>query len=127
MRNYKMRGGNANTLPLEYFGGDSGRYSVSPPAPGQCAYGQVVPQSFGMQIQGANAVGPNLCVYPNSTPMQTGGARKYRKRRSSGQKKRSARRVTKRNSRKYKKSHGRRRVARKSRRGRKCSCPCEGM
>ena len=90
-----------------------------------CNY--VVVQLFGMQIQGANAVGPNLCVYPNSTPMQTGGARKYRKRRSSGKKKRSARRVTKRNSRKYKKSHGRRRVARKSRRGRKCSCPCEGV
>ena len=122
MRNYKMRGGNANTLPLEYFGGNSGRYSVNPASPGECAYGQVFPQSFGMPIEGANAVGPNLCVYPNSTPMQTGGARKYRKR-TSGKKKRSARRVAKRNSR-TKKSHGRKRASRRSRKGRKCSCDC---
>ena len=120
-----MRGGNANTLPLEYFGGNSGRYSVNPASPGECAYGQVVPQSFGMPIEGANAVGPNLCVYPNSTPMQTGGARKYRKR-TSGKKKRSARRVAKRNSR-TKKSHGRKRASRRRTRrgrGRKCSCDC---
>lgn len=127
MRNYKMRGGNANTLPLEYFGGNSGRYSVNPASPGECAYGQVVPQSFGMPIEGANAVGPNLCVYPNSTPMQTGGARKYRKR-SSGKKRSTRQRVSKRNSRRYKKSYGRKRVSRrKSRRGRKCFCECEGM
>lgn len=126
MRNYKMRGGNANTLPLEYFGGNSGRYSVNPPAPGECAYGQVVPQSFGMPIAGANAIGPNLCVYPNSTPMQTGGARKYRKRRS-GKKRSNRRRVTKRNSR-TKKSHGRKRASRRrSRKGRKCSCDCAGI
>ena len=91
MRNYKMRGGNANTLPLEYFGGNSGRYSVNPASPGECAYGQVVPQSFGMPIEGANAVGPNLCVYPNSSPLQTGGARRRRRVAKKSSKKRSLR------------------------------------
>ena len=80
MRNYRMRGGNANTLPAEYYGGDSGRYSATPPPPGECAYGQVVPQSFGMPIEGANAVGPNLCVYPNGSPLQTGGRRRRSRR-----------------------------------------------
>ena len=86
-----MRGGNANTLPAEYYGGDSGRYSVTPPPPGECAYGEVVPQSFGMPIEGANAVGPNLCVYPNSSPLQTGGARRRRRVAKKSSKKRSLR------------------------------------
>lgn len=126
MRNYRMRGGNANTLPLEYFGGDSGRYSVSPAAPGNCAYGQVVPQSFGMQIPGANAVGPNLCVYPNSTPMQTGGAR-YKRRRVSRRNSRKASKKLSKKKRSLKKSQGKRRLRRRSSRGRKCSCDCTGM
>lgn len=107
MRNYRMRGGNANTLPAEYYGGDSGRYSATPPPPGECAYGQVVPQSFGMPIEGANAVGPNLCVYPNGSPLQTGGRRR-RSRRT-----RSRTRRTVRGGRRSRVSKSRRSVSRK--------------
>ena len=102
MRNYRMRGGNANTLPAEYYGGDSGRYSATPVPPGECAYGQVVPQSFGMPIEGANAVGPNLCVYPNGSPLQTGGRRR-----------RSRRTRSRRSSRPRRSARGGRRVSRK--------------
>ena len=110
-----MRGGNANTLPAEYFGGDSGRYSATPPPPGECAYGNVVPQSFGMQIEGANAVGPNLCVYPNSSPLQTGGARRRRRlsRKSNRRSRKSNRRSRKSNRRSGKSNRRSRRTSRK--------------
>lgn len=118
-----MKGGNANTLPLEYFGGDSGRYSVNPPAPGNCAYGQVIPQSFGMPISSANATGPNLCVYPNGAPTQTGGYERRRRRRGMRKTRRNKKRSNKRN--KSANNYGNKRVSRKtSRRRRKCSCDC---
>ena len=49
MRSYKMRGGNANTLPQNILR-VGGRYSATL-HPGECAYGNVVPQSFGMQLR----------------------------------------------------------------------------
>ena len=44
-----LRGGNANTLPMEYFGGDSGNYHVDSGVnqDGAGAYGDFVAQSFG--------------------------------------------------------------------------------
>lgn len=117
MRAYKMRGGNANTLPAEYFGGDSGRYSATPPPPGECAYGNVVPQSFGMQIEGANAVGPNLCVYPNASPLQTGGARRRRNRSRGGRRIIKSNKRSRKSNRRSRKSN--RRFRKSNRRSRK--------
>ena len=61
-----MRGGNANTLPIEYFGGNSGRYSENPNDGGTHeAYGDYVGQSFGMPLS-QDMSGPNLFVNPVS-------------------------------------------------------------
>jgi hypothetical protein len=77
MMKKKVGGG----LPLEYFGGNSGRYSGAPETLGVSAYGQFVPVSQGVaSINGM--VGPNVGPYPNSTCTQTGGARKKSKSKS---------------------------------------------
>ncbi len=75
-----LRGGNANTLPMEYFGGNSGNYHVDSNVnqSGSGAYGDFVAQSFGEPFND-NGTGPNMFVHPNSSGSLTGGGRKGRK------------------------------------------------
>ena len=87
-----LRGGNANVLPLEYFGGNSGRYGASfgdAPAGNNAT-------SHGMNIN-ENFAGPDLNVYEG----QVGGARRRRRRRVSRRSnvRRSARRTVRRSAR----------------------------
>ena len=92
--NKKLKGGNATSMPSEYFGEDSGRYSTeSFSNPGSFAYGHYTPQSFGEPLQG-DITGPNVGVYPDSTNVLTGGRRKKR----SLRKKRSIKKNLKRRS-----------------------------
>ena len=76
-RRKSLRGGNANTLPMEYFGGDSGNYHVDSGVnqSGSGAYGDFVAQSFGEPFN-ADGTGPNMFVHPNSSGSQTGGRRR---------------------------------------------------
>jgi hypothetical protein len=76
MRRMKKKVGGG--LPLEYFGGNSGRYSAANETLGVSAYGQFMPVSQGVaSLNGM--VGPNVGPYPNSTCTQTGGARRKSK------------------------------------------------
>ena len=78
--NKKLKGGTATSMPSEYFGGDSGRFSAEAFSnPGEFANGDYTPQSFGEPLQG-DMSGPNMGVYPNSTNALTGGRRKKRRR-----------------------------------------------
>lgn len=62
----KMKGGAANTLPLEYFGGNSGRYFENPnDMASHDTYGDYVGQSYGMPFS-QDMSGPNLYVHPAS-------------------------------------------------------------
>lgn len=107
-----LKGGNANTLPMEYFGGDSGNYHVDPNVnqSGAGAHGDFVAQSFGEPFN-ADGTGPNMFVHPNSSGSQTGGRRRRRSiRRSSRRSQRSQRSKRIRRSRKNKRSTRTRRV-----------------
>ena len=76
-KNRNMRGGHSTSHSAEFYGGDSGSYYTNPPVAGGSAYGQIRPVSFGTIVGGET--GPNLAVYPNGSPIQTGGqACKYR-------------------------------------------------
>jgi hypothetical protein len=80
-RNRKsLKGGNANTLPIEYFGGNSGNYHVEPfvNQDSSGAYGDFVAQSFGEPFNNTGT-GPNMFVHPNSSGSQTGGRRRRSK------------------------------------------------
>ena len=106
-RKLRHRGGRV-AMPIEYYGGRSGRYSLNRLAGVEdTAYGKTIPQSFGMPIPGANAVGPNMGIYPGGSVIQTGGAKKKRntkKRKSiSNRVRRASKRVTKATKRLYKK------------------------
>ena len=68
-----MYGGNANTLPIEYFGGNSNNYSADFGA----APSNVSATSIGMQINEGFA-GPDLHVYDSFKPQS--GERRRRKR-----------------------------------------------
>ena len=48
----------------EYFWRTVEEASATPPPHGECAYGNIVPQSFGMQLKELTWWS-NLCVYPN--------------------------------------------------------------
>ena len=114
--NKKLKGGNATSMPIEYFGGDSGRFSTeSFSNPGTFAYGDYTPQSFGEPFQG-DMTGPNIGMYPNSTNALTGG-RRNKKRRSMRLSKRTGKRVSKRTGRRVSKRTGRR-VSKRVRRSR---------
>ena len=77
-RKLKHRGGRV-AMPIEYYGGKSGRYFKNKLAGVEdTAYGTTIPQSFGEPIPGANAVGPNMGVYPGGSALQTGGSKKKR-------------------------------------------------
>lgn len=91
--NKKLKGGNATSMPIEYYGGNSGRFSDNAfPNPGKSAYGEYMPQSFGTP-NADNTTGPNLAVYPNNTNALTGGQRKRKKK--SLRKKSNVRRLSK--------------------------------
>ena len=114
-----LRGGNANTLPMEYFGGDSGNYHVdsSVNQAGSGAYGDFVAQSFGEPFNNTGT-GPNMFVHPNSSGSQTGGRRSRRSRssRSSRRSRRSSRRIRRsRRSRRSSRRIRRRRISRSTR------------
>ena len=112
-RRKSLRGGNANTLPMEYFGGDSGNYHVDSGVnqSGSGAYGDFVAQSFGEPFN-ADGTGPNMFVHPNSSGSQTGGRRRRslrrqksrRVQRSKRSKRRQRRRITKRSQRSNRRS-----------------------
>jgi len=73
-RRKRLRGGNANALPLEYFGGNSGRYHQDTfvNKGTHDVYGEYTPQSFGEPFDNSSN-GPNLFVHPNSSGKQTDG------------------------------------------------------
>ena len=98
-RRKSLRGGNANTLPMEYFGGDSGNYHVDSGVnqSGSGAYGDFVAQSFGEPFNNTGT-GPNMFVHPNSSGSQTGGRRR-RSIRSQKSRRVQRRRITKRSQR----------------------------
>ena len=64
-------------MPIEYYGGNSGRFTGNAGATCQHAYGDGLTQSHGTDRE-SGVVGPNLGVYPNSSLMQTGGKPKRR-------------------------------------------------
>ena len=74
-----MRGGNANVRPIEYYGGNSGRYFENPaPASSEFAYGNYHPVSHGVVDAEGNTAGPNIGVFNVggvNYSQQTGGTR----------------------------------------------------
>lgn len=63
------------SLPIEYFGGNSGRYFApgSPElVPGNSAYGPTFASSHGVSMN-ASSMGPDLGPFPNHSGQQTGG------------------------------------------------------
>ena len=87
MRSYKkMYGGNANALPIEYFGGNSNNYSADFGG----APSNVSATSNGMQINEGFA-GPDLHVYESFKPQSGGRRRRRRTRRRTKRNKRSRR------------------------------------
>ena len=78
-RKRNMKGGNANVRPIEYYGGDSGRYFETPSPSGTFAYGEYSPVSHGVINAEGNFAGPNIGVYNVGTGVnysqQTGGSR----------------------------------------------------
>merc|ERR1712100_843902 len=85
-----QRGGDGNhniqsvSMPIQYFGGKLPRYfpAGSPQLQtGSGAYGPIVAKSFGtydpsLTCGGDPSTAPNLSAFPNSSGLQTGGARK---------------------------------------------------
>ena len=70
-----LKGGNGNVFPSEYYGNNSGNYNDNSFSnPGEGAYGEYVPQSFGEPLSDSMS-GPNMHVYPESTGLQTGGGK----------------------------------------------------
>ena len=67
------------SMPLEYYGGNSGAYVEKLEGAADSAYGKTIAQSFGMPISGINAVGPNMDVHPKSSGTMTGGSKKTKK------------------------------------------------
>ena len=75
MRSLKQYGGNANVLPIEYFGGASNQYNETfgnaPPGNNNSAHGTVISEGF---------AGPDLNVYENYKATQVGGYKRRRRR-----------------------------------------------
>ena len=113
-RNRIMRWGNANVRPIEYYGGDSGRYFETLPPTGTFAYGNYHPVSHGVIDGTVNVSGPNIGVYPGSS-LQTGGHCGCEKRVT---RRRSARRGRGRSARRGRGRSARRGKGRSARRGR---------
>ena len=87
-RKVNMRGGNANARPVEYYGGNSGRYSENPaPSSTDFAYGNYHPVSFGVVDPVNNTSGPNMGVFNVGSEgvnytQQTGGRRRSQRQRA---------------------------------------------
>ena len=111
-KSLKLKGGNGNTFPIEYYGGNSGRYTAdSGNNLEQNAYGNTVAQSYGEPFTD-NFTGPNLHVHPGSSMQQTGGGNRRRRkrcgtRRSSSRSRRSSRSIRNRRSSRSSRSRGR--------------------
>ena len=87
-----LKGGNGNTFPIEYYGGNSGRYTVDSGSNLEAnAYGNTVAQSYGEPFSDHSS-GPNLHVSPGSSMQQTGGGGRRRKRCGNKSKRTSKRR-----------------------------------
>jgi hypothetical protein len=84
--NKRKQSGGRVSMPIEYFGGNSGRYfpegspELKPPSH---AYGETVATSHGVSIPG-NQMGPNLGAYPTSSGAQTGGGKRKRVKKMTG-------------------------------------------
>ena len=77
-RQQRQRGGRVS-MPLEYFGGNSGRYFAegSPElADGSSAYGPFYSVSQGVPSANGQMFGPNVGPYPASSCTQTGGKKR---------------------------------------------------
>ncbi len=125
-RSGKRKFQSGGTLPSEFFGGNSGRYSANPGAAYPSAYGVTEATSHGVILPGGNVTGPNLGPAPNTSGNQTGGRRRSRRRsrrssRHSSRRFRRSRRSSRR-SRRSRRSSRRSRHSRKSRRSSRCSC-----
>ena len=103
----RLKGGNANTFPMEYFGGVSGNYNSDAGGGGSGAYGDFVAQSFGEPFNDTGT-GPNMFVHPNGSGSQTGGSRRRRTSRTSRTSRNSRNKRTSRTSRNKRTSRTRR-------------------
>ena len=77
-RQQRQRGGRVS-MPLEYFGGNSGRYFAegsSELADGSSAYGPFYSVSQGVPSANGQMFGPNVGPYPVSSCTQTGGKKR---------------------------------------------------
>ena len=102
-RQQRQRGGRVS-MPLEYFGGNSGRYfpeGSTELADGSSAYGPFYSVSQGVPSANGQMFGPNVGPYPASSCTQTGG-----KKRRSQKGKKSIKKSSKKSSKKTK-SHKR--------------------
>ena len=108
-----LKGGNANTFPIEYYGGNSGRYTADAGSNSEHAYGNTVAQSYGEPFSD-HSTGPNLHVIPGGSNQQTGGGNR---RKSCGNKlRRNSRRRRSARSTRSTRSRNRRRSTRNRRR-----------
>lgn len=74
----RQRGGRVS-MPLEYFGGNSGRYFAegsSELADGSSAYGPFYSVSQGVPSANGQMFGPNVGPYPAASCTQTGGKKR---------------------------------------------------
>ena len=102
-RQQRQRGGRVS-MPLEYFGGNSGRYfpeGSTELADGSSAYGPFYSVSQGVPSANGQMFGPNVGPYPASSCTQTGG-----KKRRSQKGKKTSKKTSKKSSKKTK-SHKR--------------------
>jgi len=77
-RQQRQRGGRVS-MPLEYFGGNSGRYFAegsSELADGSSAYGPFYSVSQGVPSANGQMFGPNVGPYPAASCTQTGGKKR---------------------------------------------------
>lgn len=87
-RQQRQRGGRVS-MPLEYFGGNSGRYfpeGSTELADGSSAYGPFYSVSQGVPSANGQMFGPNVGPYPASSCTQTGGKRRSQKGKKSSKK-----------------------------------------
>ena len=78
VKQIRNKRGGAVRMPLEYFGGDSGRYFPTGDAKladGSSAYGPFYSVSQGVASPDGQMFGPNVGPYPGSSCTQTGGRR----------------------------------------------------
>ena len=77
-RQQRQRGGRVS-MPLEYFGGNSGRYFAEGSTElvdGSSAYGPFYSVSQGVPNANGQMFGPNVGPYPASSCTQTGGKKR---------------------------------------------------